>query len=381
MNGIDLKVQSKALCIVQSWLSSWRIPYESQDGCLVVDNVKVAVDPLAAADFVVDTDALLGRDHVASMEEMGRLMGALGREPLEAPRAPGLRRAAADDYLARSMRLNAFSRTANPTSETMEKYRPTVKREADRAFRRFPDIVHKLLLEPQDLLNIGMVFLTIYLHRYQDLQREDRNGADLTLYLRQEFNRWGSVTRKDAPSIVPDPRGMLAEQVVTAPMPGAQVEWWGTWNADSSDGDQREPSYIMPEFSPYDPSARQEGNLPHHLLPDLLTKDEFAFHVKRCAACKREGKKARKLKALRAEVLAAQRDALKAMPHNQFVETLAGVMENAYCDGEARHLATALFKEHMRECEGCRAAWHAWDDVSRPTYRASGRRTQHALES
>jgi hypothetical protein len=379
---INPRVQSKAMCVVQSWLSSWGIPFESQDGCLIVDNLKVATSPTPSADFVVDTDTLLGRDHVASMEEMQRLMASLGRLTPEAPRAPGLRRAAADDYLARSMRLNAFARTANPPTELLEKYKPIVKREADRAYRRYPDLVHKLLLEPQDLLNIGMVFLTIYLHRYQDANHDSRrNGANLTLYLHQEFSRWASVTHKDVPSIVIDPRGILAEQIIQAPVPGAAVEWWGTWSSDAETGDQREPSYTMPEYIPYDPTARQEGNLPHHLLYDLLTDEEFAKHVKRCPACKREGMVAREQKAHRAEVLAAQYDVLMSMPHDQFVETLAGVMDNTYVDGEARHLATALFKEHMRKCEPCRAAWRAWGEVSRPTSRASGRRTQRAQQS
>jgi len=345
--------EKRALCVVRSWLLSLGVACEIRDGILETMDGPVEFDK----------SAVLHPDYSVSMAEVKRVVERYV-ERFEPTRAPGPQRAAADDLLARSMRLTAFAKTPNPPAEVLLKYRPIVKREADRAWRRFSHLNHALLLEPSDYLSVGMVFLTIYLHRYQDLEQESRNGADLTLYLQQEFARWDKVLHHDLPSIALDIRGMLPEQLMSAPVPGGKVELWGTWGAPDDEGlhQQREPSYTMPEYAveeEEDPDMKPEGNLPHHLLPDLLTAEEFEHHVASCRHCQNIPKVVKMRNRSAKERLSM---ALGEMGHDQFVESLSDVMANPYLDPDARELAAKLLRKHLGECEGCAAAWTAWEE-------------------
>lgn len=365
MSAVGVLVNfQKARCIVQSWLMSWGVPYENHEGSLVVEGKTATFGP--GGDVEVDVDAVLSKSFERSMSEMKRLMARFGRSMPDALRAPPARRARADDLLARSMKLTAFSKAPNPPEELMKRYTPIVKREADRAWRRFSTVSQSLLLEPGDYFCVGMVFLTIYLHRYQDLGHESRNRANLTLFLQQEFNHWDKVLHHDLPSLSVDPRGLLVEQFMQAPVPGATVEWWNTW-AQGADNKarEREPSYTMPEYvepTPPEPETFQEGDLPHHLLSDLLTTKEFSAHVKRCPSCAAEKVSVREARERHQKAKEALADRLDGMQHDDRIEALAGVMENVYCDPEARELAAVLFRKHMACCESCTAAWWAWDD-------------------
>jgi hypothetical protein len=359
----------KAQCVVQSWLLSWGIPYEVGQNGLVVDGRLVSFGP--GGDVEVDVDAVLSKKFDESMVEVKRLMAGLGRETPELLRNPPTRRVGKDDLLARSMRLTAFAKTPNPPEELLKKYLPIVKREADRAWRRFSVLNQTLLLEPGDYLCIGMVFLTMYLHRYQDLQYETRNRADLTLYLQQEFNHWDKVMHRDLPSLAIDPRGMLVEQFMQAPVPGAQVEWWNTW------GDQpshqrgthavglREPSYTMPEYfepPPPEPEVFQEEGLPHHQLRTLLSKKDFSAHAKKCPSCAAETAEAKAAQERTVNAKNSLVTRLEALSHSELVESLSMVMNNPFCDTDARDLATNIFRKHMNVCPCCAAAWTAWDE-------------------
>lgn len=345
--------EKRALCVVRSWLLSLGVPHTVRGEVLEVNGAPVEFDKAA----------ILHPDFSTSMVEVKRVVGQFV-ENFEPPRAPGPHRAAADDLLARSMRLTAFAKTANPPEAVLLKYRPIVKREADRAWRKFSHLNHALLLEPADYLSVGMVFLTIYLHRYQDLEHESRNGADLTLYLQQEFTRWDKVLHHDLPSIALDVRGMLPEQLMSAPVPGGKVELWGTWGSPDEEGMNtgREPSYTMPEYAEAeadDPDMRPEGELPHHLLPDLLTAEEYAVHVGKCRHCQNDPKAVKTRNRTARERLSL---ALGEMEHDRFVESLSDVMGNPYLDPDARELAARLLRKHLDGCKGCAAAWAAWEE-------------------
>jgi hypothetical protein len=344
----------RALCIVRSWLLSWNVPHEIREGRLMVDGKLV--------DY--DTSKVLSLSFDSSLTEVKRLVESCGHTAEKPPRVPTGVRAADDDLLARSMRLTAFSKTPNPPEAVLLKYRPIVKREADRSWRKFAHLNHALLLEPSDYLSVGMVFLTIYLHRYQDLQHESRNGADLTLYLQQEFGRWDKVLHHDLPSIALDIRGMLPEQLMSAPVPGGEVDMWNSWGAPDEDGARhnREPSYTMPEYATEeqeDPDMKSEGNLPHHLLQDLLTAEEYERHVSLCRHCQNDPKAIKSRNRSAKERLSL---ALGEMEHDTFVESLSDVMANPYLDPDARELAAKHLRKHLGECEGCAAAWTAWEE-------------------
>lgn len=354
----------KAVCITQSWLSSWGVHSERKESQLFVEGH--TLDFGAGTGIRVNVEAVLSQDFTLCVSEMKRLATLIGRVALNPSRTPPTKRVRGEDLLARSLRLTAFAKAPNPPAELMKKYEPIVKREADRAHRRFISTTREMLLEPSDYLCIGMVFLTVYLHRYQDLEHESRNRANLTLYLQQEFAHFDRVLHHDFDSLVFDPRGFLVEQFVQAPIPGATVEWWDTWANDTSRSvSSREPSYTPSEYAtpePPEPPVVEERNLPHHLLSDLLTAKEFTIHARKCPSCgaERKAKRLAHVKARKAKAVLKER--LEALPHNAFVEALASVIDSPFYDPEARELATALFRKHMRHCEPCYAAWHAWEE-------------------
>lgn len=353
---------NKARCIIQSWLLSWGVPYEQSGDGLMVDGHSISFGP--GGEVEVDVEAVLSKSFERSIEEARRLMSCLGRVPSGLERIPPTRRAHADDLLARSMKLTAFAKAPNPPEALMKEYLPIVKREANRAWRRCTTLNQSLLLEPGDYLCVGMVFLVNYLHRYQDLSNESRNRANLTLYLQQEFAHWDKVLHHDLPEFSVDPRGLLPEQFMQAPVPGSTIEWRDTWSRGSPEK-ILEPSYTMPEYleqAAEEPAIYQEGELPHHLLPELLTSEEHAAHVKRCPACSSEkaSTKEARQRAQRAKNELVER--LDGLEHDDLVEALGGVMSSPYCDPDARRLATTLFHNHMASCGACSDAWQAWGE-------------------
>ena len=310
-------------CIVESWLTAWGIEFERDGDWLTVEGKSVAfyaADCLApGADVTLHMGALLARNFDRSMRQVEKLMKVLGRKMPPLARRPTEEQAAPDDYLGRSMRLRLFSQTPNPSEEAIAARWYIVKREADRACRRFRYITDTLGLEQSDFYTLGRVFLTIYLHRFQDLNNSARNKANLTLFLHQCFSRWAKVTRKDMRSIIPDARGVLVHQVMAAPVPGASLEW-----------SAEEPFYTMPEYVEQVEAASTEPMDP------------------------REARK-------------AVTKALAAMEHDEMVEKLAEVMRSAYLDHDTRRAATLRFNRHLAKCEACRMANEAWQHVQVPT--------------
>lgn len=351
--------EKRAQCVVQSWLLSWGVPYEIREGKLVADGREVEYDAAT----------ILSTDFNESMAEMERIMERLDRPMPALLRSPTCRRAAGDDLVARSLRLTAFAKTANPPADVLAKFAPVVKREADRAHRLFSNLTRSLLLEPRDYFAAGMVFLVLYLHRYQDLDSASRNGADLTRYLQQEFRHWDKVLHHDLPSIVLDARGMLPEQFMSAPVPGSTLNW-DTYAPGRHDDEDTtaEPSYTMPEYAtpePDDaPDVYQEGDLPHHLLPELLTVKEYRAHVKRCPACSCEKQASRDAKGRRQAARQRLVDSLDGLPHDEMVDRLTFAAENMYLDFDVRTLAAKLYVTHAGKCATCSAKHPGLVDTS-----------------
>ena len=50
------------------------------------------------------------------------------------------------------------------------------------------------------------------------------------------------------------------------------------------------------------------------------------------------------------------------LPHDTWVEKLSEVINSKHCDYEAREKAAVLFREHMKTCQPCEAAYFAWSD-------------------
>lgn len=312
------RARMRAQCIVQSWLGAWGIPFKHVDGYLVVRKKTVGFYTTSPTDADVNlhVGALLARNFDKSMAQVEKLMKAIGRKAPTPPRRPSGEPAAADDYMARSMRLSLFNQTPNPPVEAMVVHHSTVKREADRARRRFRDIGERMGLETRDYYTLGLVFLTIYLHRFQDLHNAARNGANLTLFLHQCFSRWAKVTYKDLRSISVDVRGVQVHQVMATPVPGATLDW-GT----------EEPSYTIPEY--YEPAVDAAEAVP------------MDPRVARAAVTK----------------------ALDEMDHDVMVEKLAGIMRSPYLDADTRRAATLRYNRHLTKCAACRTANEAWQHV------------------
>jgi hypothetical protein len=307
-------VLHRAMCVTGSWARSWGLHTAVEGGHLMVAGRKVVFRDgreKGESDIVLSAKRVLAKDHDKVQDELKVLAKALRiRKPKAVRKADAKQVAAQGDHEARSMRLTAFARSPNPPEAVLREYLPTIRREADRACRRYRNLSLAMGYSRHDFLNIGMTYAVIYLHRKADIFNEQRNGANLTRYLRQEFGRWYKVTNADMRSIMPDPQGMDASYFMGSPVPGASLGH-----------NIEEGFYTMPEH------AQPEPEEPEH--------DE-SYYAKR-----------------REEAKSSLVQKLGEMPHDKMVDTLTQVAESRYQDATARELAMKLLRKHARECMSC----------------------------
>lgn len=342
-----MAMKSKAVCTVYYWMRAWgipaRMPATLHEGDLVVDNHAVVLSDdssAASGGFVLDPGAILGSDVRVTVAELHRLTDFLGRgKPAGFRAATGAQRARSDDYLATSMRLTAFARTPNVPEADLQAARATLKREAQRAARRFRGILAKASLDWQDLYSIGMVFVTNYLSRYADLTDKNTNGKHLTLHLQQEFGHWAEVTVKYLSKRAPSTSGIPVELLVGTPAPGAvQVR------CQLSESDDGERSFDVS----YVPDQEDEADVPEeepHF--DTVEEQERWF---RSRTRKQDLYRAKRQRAVRT----ALADGLAGMPHDKMVAALrAVVVDEHFQHPDARELADQLLYNHMKACPTC----------------------------
>ena len=345
----DERQHAKAVNVAYSWITSWGLRTElDPDGDLVIEGLRVVVDSHDCGftpDIRLSGVILLGKDTQAVIAEMHRVTVACGRGKPEGFRQlSGTLRASSDDYEAISMRLTPFERTANPPEALLRKYEPVVKREADCAGRRYAQLLKLTGAGPDDLHTIGMCYLVTYLHRHRVLNNEQKDGALLTLFLRQEFRRWAHVTTLHLENVSFSLAGVPVEEIVSNPTSGATI--------DQQPGGEGEVSY---QFDIETPSPEAQ--------PAFATAEAQEQYEKR--ATKRMVRHRNQIREAREAEL---EDRLSMLPHDTFVETMTSVIQEERQDIEAREEAERRFKTHMDSCQSCQTAWTAWEE-----YRAGQR--------
>jgi hypothetical protein len=335
----SINVKNKSVCVVFSWMKAWgievRLPERSNEGDLVADGRSVALEehPSPTSDLTISLSAVLGPDLQVTLAELHRLTEFLGRgKPAGFRNATGLTRASPDDYLGVSMRLTPFSRTPNiPTADVM-KWMPTLKKEADRASRRCSGILFNMGLDKNDLLSIGLVYLSNYLCRHQTPGNEKVTGENLTLSLRQQYGRWADVTIRHLKKVAPISAGFPIDFVMGAPCPNSSLE--------DAHGTDHEASYVFnPEVSEEEPEEEPEFS---------SSEEEEKWHRRQA------NKETRYMSRRRRNAQAALELGLSEMGHDRMVEVLREVQTSEFQHPDARDEAKRRLVKHQAACESCR---------------------------
>jgi hypothetical protein len=307
-------VLHRAMCVTGSWARSWGLSTSVEGGHLMVAGRKVVFqrESHAAGAVLLSAERILAKDHREVHGELKVLAKALRVRKPKPPRVAKVDQVAEQgDHEGRSMRLTAFARSANPPESVLREHLPTIRREADRACRKYRPLALAMGYTRHDFLNIGLTYAVVYLHRKADILNEQRNGANLTRYLHQEFARWAQVTHTDMRSIIPDSQGMEVSDFMGSPVPGATLAH-----------DMEEGYYEMPEYATPEPKEEpRRGEV---------------YYAKRREAAKSTLTKR-----------------LMDMPHDTMVSTLTEVSESIYQDPTARELAWKLLRRHARACYRC----------------------------
>jgi hypothetical protein len=337
-----VQLKTRSACVVYSWMRAWNIPVRlpevHSEGDLVVDDKSVVFredGERGGFDIALSSSAILGANLNATLAELHRVTDLVGRgRPAGFRNVTGMGRASPSDYLGVSMRLTPFSRAPNIPEEDIVRWRPVLKREADRAARRYAGILFNMGLDRQDMFNIGLVFLVTYLNRHQALGDDRINGAQLTLSLHQRFGRWAAVTVKHLKSVAPITSGLPVDALVGSPCPNSVLE--------DSHGTDREASYTFSPESLDEPDTDEE--------PDF-TSDEAEQKYLHSKAMK-EG---RYMAKRRRNAKAALDSMLEEMPHDRMVFVLAEVAESDFQHQDARDEAVRRLCDHKSSCSGCQA--------------------------
>lgn len=344
--------KQKAVCVVFSWMRAWdipaRLPEALDEGDLVVGEKRVVLredrQP-GEYDLALAPSAILGSDLKTTLAELHRLTQALGRgAPSGFRNVSGNGRAASSDYLGVSMRLTPFGRTPNIPETDIQKWLPTLKREADRAARRCESILWNMGLDKKDLFNIGLVYLTNFLSRHQPLGDEKATGRELTLSLIQQYGRWADVTIRHLKNVSARvAAGLPLDTMVGSPHPLAHVES-GNWE-DSSGEDFAERAmvgtYTM-DFDRIDEPVKDDGE------PDFASVEDEEKYRRRQAM--RDGRYQAKR---RRNAKAALDLALAEMPHDRLVFVLNEVVESHFQHPDAREEAARRLEAHRETCPLC----------------------------
>lgn len=340
---------SKAITVAASWASGWRlkveVPPSSRGVDLIVNGLEVRVcDGIRCESevagkacgrggaIVLQADNLNSRSAEVAVKEMWKLttVAGIGEPKAFRASAAGLR-ASSEDYEATSMRLTPFQRTANPQPAQLRQFEPIVKREASRAGKRYQRILEQMSMDEGDLHTVGLVFLCNYLHRYQDLHDENRNGANLTLSLQQEFRRWASVTCDKLKGISFCAAGVPVAEVVGSPIAGVQF--------------MEQQAGAEAHYLPVETLQPAKAEAPE---PVFGSERERKQHEKRLVQEDNRYIKARQ--AAKAQLL---EDLLSGMGHDEYVAALEAVIVEERHPIEAREEAERRMKKHIDICVSC----------------------------
>lgn len=355
---------NKAIVVAASWAASWGLKVvvpKSRDGVdLLVEgrSVKVCLgdkcsSPCScsrAGAIVLQAKKLNSRRAEDAVEEMWAVTTAVGRgRPTAFRKTSKVLRASSDDYEATSLRLTPFQRVPNPRPAQLKEYEPIVRREANRAAKRYRRLLQQMSMDEGDLYTAGLVYLCNYLHHYQNLHDGHHNGANLTLSLKQEFRRWASVTFKKLKGITLCPAGVPVSEMTGTPMVGARLNEEALPSGESR----------RPEVS-YSFDLDSLNDSPEPPEPVFADEGERGRHERRAIR-----EEARFVKARQAAHAKELEDLFDGMTHDAYVEALSGVINQERHPIEAREEASRRMEAHRETCRPCRCADEAWTEVMR----------------
>lgn len=344
-----VQVKNKAVCVVFSWMRAWgidaRLPERPDEGDIVVGGKSIVIQEdrrPGEFDLSLSPSAVLGSDLKVTLAELHRLTKFLGKgRPAGFRDVTGTKRAKSDDYLGVSMRLTPFGRTPNIPAADMKRWLPTLKREADRAARRCSGILASMGLDRDDLMSIGLVYLSNYLSRHQTLANDKVNGANLTLSLIQQYGRWADITIRHLKNVSPVASGLPLDLLVGTPCAGAVVDD-GTrtiFADDPDDGTEQVMSYTM---------SFEKSDEPEDDEPEFATEaDRLKWERKQVM------KDGRYLAKRRRNAKAALESGLAEMPHDRMVYVLREVQDSNFHHPEARMEAHRRLNAHQSGCKTC----------------------------
>lgn len=309
-------IKIRATCVLYSWLESWGITAEiskNDNYDLLVNNKKVLVcvnevdDKKEGFDIKLDARIIADNKLETSLTEIYKLTESLGYGKPNLPRPINTdKKAKKEDHVSVSLRLTPFSRTPNIPASSYKKWMHIVKRESDRAYRKYSTILRRTGMDKDDLKSIGMIYLTNFLSRHRDLKDDQKSGAHLTLKLIQEFSRWSSLQSKYIKNI--DPKDVPISFCVGKPVANSVVSL----------------------------SYEDSGNENHQVYSYRLGEEEepIASYSKEVA-----NKKLNKL--------------LSSMEHDKMISTLTNIYYNKNMDEDVREEAYRKIDKHKSKCKIC----------------------------
>jgi hypothetical protein len=345
-----VQLKNKATCVAFSWMRAWgidvRLPESPTEGDLVVGGRRIVIQEdrrPGEFDFALSPTAVMGQSVSETLAELHRLTEFLGKgKPQGFRKVSGKERAKSEDYLGVSMRLTPFGRTPNIPEADMKPWLPVLKREADRAARRCAKLLGSMGLERGDLYTIGLVFLQNYLARHQEMGNEKVTGANLTLYLIQQYGRWADVTIRHLKNVSVVSSGLPLNLLVGTPHPGAQVEEGvrHVYGDDEGEGPESVMSYEMS----FEETPSTEDDQP---LTFASAEEREKWERKKAMQDGRYAAKRRR------NAKAALEAGLSEMPHDRMVYVLQEVRDSNFHHPDAREEAHRRLTAHTTGCQTC----------------------------
>lgn len=237
--------------ILKSYLSSCSIPFkegtqpnrvfvQSKDGDWV--DVIVGPDNHIQAGIQVSVDAITSYDLERAVFAFWGVTGPTGYgTPLPVDRGQKAERVSyLDDggFELAYLRHTIFRRSPNKTEAELAPYMQTVKSASRRAHFRWNSIFTAMGFDVDDLVNVGRVYTTSFLHNYAyetDLTKQIRL---LTAYLNQRFGEFAKICYKKALNVTCLPTQVKSGPIATGD-DGEEINYIDTYaEADTTPADE-----------------------------------------------------------------------------------------------------------------------------------------------
>jgi hypothetical protein len=199
---------SQPLHVLRSYLNACEIPFEIENETLKVAkkdgaSLKVVIGESASLDQTVCT--IKDKEIISPIPEvflaaLHILTDAAGYGkplPVDRGEAPTGRINYKDQFEEVYLRHSVLRRSPNPKDHNfLDKYDKTIRKTANRAFRRYRWILEPMGFMADDLVNIGRVHTVAFMHYYASSPNHVDNLKLLTEYLKQRFSELTRLCHK-----------------------------------------------------------------------------------------------------------------------------------------------------------------------------------------